>query len=35
VRPEHVQLTKGSKTPSMPSTFRFRQQPDARTSAFN
>ena len=29
------QLTKDTKTPSMPSPFRFRQQPDARTSAFN
>jgi len=29
------QLTAHGKTPSMPSPFRFRQQPDARTSVFN
>jgi hypothetical protein len=30
---EACQLTKGTKMPSMPSPFRFRQQPDAGTSA--
>src|SRR5689334_15711504 len=33
--PRACQLTAHRKTPSMPSPFRFRQQPDARTSVFN
>src|SRR5215472_16928537 len=35
VRSRACQLTSCPKTPSMRSPFRFRQQPDARTSAFN
>ena len=29
------QLTSHTKTPNIPSPFRFQQQPDARTSVFD